>query len=282
MLLPPLWLLLLLCSWLASVSSATLWTYGSAFVVLVGVVGETVTELTDWVKPEARKKKLQTISAIVLIVGLTGDLIGIHETQLEVAYLTKEAGDAKTSADSAALAASRAKASADAASITAGEAQQKADKAMASALNALGLASAARGEAVSAIKQLATERAKHAPRDVTPKQAACVKDALKGVGANFIKVWAWHSPPEAKNFAFKIAGAFETALKDEGGGIHFDWQKAEPTASGIIMSGGGTKEFAHAMGVAMSCIEPGISPPVSDPSREIDLYVFPEPYRSEK
>jgi hypothetical protein len=107
------WLLFSLCLWLASLSSGALWSYGSAFVVLVGVVGETITELTEWIKPEADRKKIAKISAIVLILGLTGDLLAIRETQIEVASLTKEAGDARKSAERAASAADRANASAD-------------------------------------------------------------------------------------------------------------------------------------------------------------------------
>lgn len=107
-----LWLVSL-WSWLASLSSGALWSYGSAFVVLIGVVGETITELTEWIKPESARKRIGKISAMVLILGLTGDLLGIRETQIEVASLTKEAGDAKTSAENAASAADRAKASAN-------------------------------------------------------------------------------------------------------------------------------------------------------------------------
>src|SRR5271168_4054073 len=94
--------LLSLWLWLASLSAGALWSYGSAFVVLVGVVGETITELTEWIKPECVRKRVAKISAIVLILGLTGDLLGIRETQIEVASLTKEAGDAKKSAAGAA------------------------------------------------------------------------------------------------------------------------------------------------------------------------------------
>jgi hypothetical protein len=107
--------LLSLWSWLASLSSGAWWSYGSAFIVLVGVVGETITELTDWIKPEDRRKRVAKVSAIVLIIGLTGDLLGIRETQIEVASLTKEAGDAKKSAEGAAAAAFSARASADSA-----------------------------------------------------------------------------------------------------------------------------------------------------------------------
>src|ERR1700722_9540784 len=108
----PLWLLSL-WFWLASLSAGALVGYGSAFIVLVGVIGETITELTDWIKPESLKKRVAKISALILIIGLTGDLLGIRETQLEVASITKEAGDAKKSAEGAAAAATSAKASAD-------------------------------------------------------------------------------------------------------------------------------------------------------------------------
>ena len=64
-------------------------------MVLVGVIGETITELTEWIKPESRRKKIAKVSALVLIVGLTGDLLGIRETQLEVASLTKGIGDSQ-------------------------------------------------------------------------------------------------------------------------------------------------------------------------------------------
>ena len=121
----PLWPLSL-WFWLASLSSGALASYGSAFIVLVGVVGETITELTDWITPECTRKRVAKISAIVLILGLTGDLLGIRETQIEVASLTKEAGDAEKSAKGAASNAASAKASADTANTVASDALGKA------------------------------------------------------------------------------------------------------------------------------------------------------------
>jgi hypothetical protein len=126
--LSPLWLPSL-WSWLASLSSGALWSYGSAFIVLVGVVGETITELTAWITSESVRKRAAKISAIVLILGLTGDLLGIRETQIEVASLTKEAADAKKSAEGAASAAASAKTSADNANTVAGKALDKSNAA---------------------------------------------------------------------------------------------------------------------------------------------------------
>jgi hypothetical protein len=60
---------------------------------------------------------------------LTGDLLGIRETQIEVASLTKEAGDAKKSAEGAASAAANAKTSADIANTVAGKALDKSKEA---------------------------------------------------------------------------------------------------------------------------------------------------------
>jgi hypothetical protein len=100
-------------SWWFALSIGARWAYGSAFIVLVGVVGESVADLTNWIKDTKLKKRVEIISALVLIVGLTGDLISIGIGQREFEALTTEAGDAKRSADAAADDAVRAKTSAD-------------------------------------------------------------------------------------------------------------------------------------------------------------------------
>ena len=87
--------------WLASLAVGDCWTYGSAFVVLMGVVGESIAELTKWVKPECRAKKLAKVSALVLILGLAGDLVAIHMTQISTASLNHEAGEARKKAGGA-------------------------------------------------------------------------------------------------------------------------------------------------------------------------------------
>jgi len=99
--------------WLAALSTGERWAFASAFLVLVGVIGETVTDLFEWIKDEDVSKWVEKASALVLILGLTGDLIAISITQREIAELTKEASDAKTSAENAASAALVAKTSSE-------------------------------------------------------------------------------------------------------------------------------------------------------------------------
>jgi hypothetical protein len=80
--------------WAASASAGGLWSYGAAFVVLVGVIVESIAGLTEWIKPEKLRKKVEKAGALVLILGLTGDLIGIRMSQLEIASLNLKAGTA--------------------------------------------------------------------------------------------------------------------------------------------------------------------------------------------
>src|SRR6266404_4510744 len=94
--------------WLAELSTAEKWAYGSALIVLIGVIGETIADLTKWIKNERCRKITEKLSAMVLILGLTGDLVSISLARSELAVVTKEAGDAKNSANEAAGAAARA------------------------------------------------------------------------------------------------------------------------------------------------------------------------------
>lgn len=94
--------------WLAELSTAEKWAYGSAFIVLVGVVGETIADLTKWIKNKRCRKIVEKVSALVLILGLTGDLVSISLARSELAVITREAGNAKNSAKEAADAAARA------------------------------------------------------------------------------------------------------------------------------------------------------------------------------
>ncbi len=92
---------LLIVLWLASLTAGDFCAYGSAFVVLVGVIGESIAELTEWVKPKSRNKKLAISSALLLILGLAGDLVAIHMTQIATASLNQEAGEARKKAGEA-------------------------------------------------------------------------------------------------------------------------------------------------------------------------------------
>jgi hypothetical protein len=102
-----------LCLWAASLTTGERWSYGSAFIVLIGVIGESIADLTNWIEDECFKKRLEKASALILILGLAGDLVAIGIGQREMAALTKEAGNAKTSAEKAESAAQRAKTQSD-------------------------------------------------------------------------------------------------------------------------------------------------------------------------
>ena len=123
--------LLSLLPWLKSLTVGEWWGYGSALVVVVGVIGESIADLTNWLErmPKA-KRKLEVVSALILILGLTGDIVSIHLTQVEMASITKDAGDAETSATKAAQAASSAEDSVRSASNEVGNAKIAAGQAV--------------------------------------------------------------------------------------------------------------------------------------------------------
>ncbi len=79
--------------------------YAATTLVFIGVVGESVIELTSLVKTPERRKRIAKLSALVLILGLAGELLSqskISELTGEItAILNKEAGDARKAAGEA-------------------------------------------------------------------------------------------------------------------------------------------------------------------------------------
>lgn len=77
--------------------------YISTGLVFVGVVGESLIELTKWVKSPELTKQIGAASALILILGLAGELIStvkISAVTGEItAILNKEAADAQLSAE---------------------------------------------------------------------------------------------------------------------------------------------------------------------------------------
>src|SRR5258708_39988984 len=101
-------------------------------LLVIGLIGE-YAESDRW-------KRHVKIFKMCVILGVAGELLadgGIFIfsrhlqtiAEIEIAQLTKEAADAKTSADNAASASSRAKTSADDANMAAGKAKEKANTA---------------------------------------------------------------------------------------------------------------------------------------------------------
>jgi hypothetical protein len=115
--------------WLLSCTPSERVALFAAFLVLVGVIGEEIAEHKLFKKGQrARLREMVKRTAVgVLLLGLAGDVVGIVMGQAEMTALTKEAGDAKQSAQNAAGAAGKAQRSADASNGAAGEAQREAD-----------------------------------------------------------------------------------------------------------------------------------------------------------
>jgi hypothetical protein len=169
----------------------------------VGVVGESIADLTEWVKPERKKKRLEKASALVLILGLAGDLVAIHISQVELARVTTDVGNTRRAAEKAAQAAARADTSAQQASKEAGDAVQAARKAEA-------VAAKAEAEAIRAESDEAELRKATAPRRVSSGQR-------KMFLANFrlspsyhpaLEIWYDALAPDAHDFAQDLSDLF--------------------------------------------------------------------------
>jgi hypothetical protein len=89
--------------WLSSFTRAEKVALFAALLVLFGVIGEEVVELKFLEAPErARlKRNIKRWSISLLLLGLSGDVVGINMGQAEMASVTKAAGDAATSAKTA-------------------------------------------------------------------------------------------------------------------------------------------------------------------------------------
>jgi hypothetical protein len=123
----------------------------SAVLVLIGVVGEYVAEIGEVENRKRLCKRIKRLSMAILLIGLSGDALGIVMGQAEMAALTTKAGDAATSATIAHGEADKAQAAASSALALAGEAKQQAADAIASISEAKRLAEEAqKGTAVLA------------------------------------------------------------------------------------------------------------------------------------
>jgi hypothetical protein len=81
--------------WVAGLTTAAKWGYGSAFLVLVGVVAESIASLTNWIKSDSHRNIIERAGALILILGLAGDLISVGLAQIEAAALNQQAAEAK-------------------------------------------------------------------------------------------------------------------------------------------------------------------------------------------
>ncbi|HVM92212.1 MAG TPA: hypothetical protein VMT67_05330 [Terriglobales bacterium] len=84
--------------WFETFTPAERIALAAAFLVLVGVAGEYVVEMRAIEERASLKKHIKRWSMALLLVGLTGDVLGIVMGQAEMAAITEEAGDAAESA----------------------------------------------------------------------------------------------------------------------------------------------------------------------------------------
>src|ERR1017187_10866070 len=125
------WIFVRLVLWLLSFTPSERMALFAAFLVLLGVIGEEVAELKflEGEKQSRVKERVKRWAVGILLLGLAGDVVGIVMGQAEMAAVTKQAGEAATSAHNAASDAKTAHDLAQGASDTAGAAKKKAGEA---------------------------------------------------------------------------------------------------------------------------------------------------------
>ena len=123
------WIFVVFFLWFATFTPSERVALESAFLVLIGVIGEYVAEVDAVEQRKRLKTGIKRFSMAILVLGLSGDVLGIVMGQAEMEALTKEAGDAVTSAHNAATDAGKAQTLAQGASNAAGEAQNKSETA---------------------------------------------------------------------------------------------------------------------------------------------------------
>lgn len=258
------WIFVLLVLWLSSFSPSERVALGSAFLVLIGVIGEEISEfkVLEGQRKERIKKAVKRFAIGILVLGLAGDLGSVVMGQAEMAALTSKAGDAKQSADGAAASAKRSQGSADAANSAAGTAQEKADAASIASGKAQNEADAVGIQAADLLKKYIAAEAKleveRKKLDILENETGwrtanvqTVEDKIKQFpGTPFIVLHL--DDPECE----RLAGALNEAMQDA---------KWTPTFSGVVPLG--TTNFPT--GVALKLThDPRL--PTRDPNATID------------
>ncbi len=202
------WIFVALSLWVATFTPSERVSLGAAFFVLIGVVGEYLVEINAVEKRRQLKEWLKRASMGLLVLGLSGDVLGIVMGQAEMAALTKQAGDAATSAHNAAGDATRAKSDA-------GEAKTKSEAADTTADGAVLKADTAREASFDALAR-AADVDKYADliafkvswRMIDGKK---FHELMAGKPIGTAEIW-FEPDDEAHSFASQIAGV----LKDAG------------------------------------------------------------------
>lgn len=177
-------------SWLPALTKGDWWAYGSALVVFLGVVGESIADLTPWIKSDRPRQTLAKISALALIIGLAGDIVSLHLTQIETATLNKEARQAYQQAEKTTRDAEGLRLQIAAADERAAQAQAKA-------------------------AQAELDLAKYkAPRSLSPAQQATLTRALKLYPHMGVDVLTFGDTPEITSISGAILACMTQAQWD--------------------------------------------------------------------
>ncbi len=103
------WICVKFLLWLSTFTPSERVGLAAAFLVLIGVVGEYVIEIDAVEKRKRLRRNLKWLSMGLLLMGLSGDVLGIIMGQAEMATLTQETGNAKQDAEFAKADAAQAK-----------------------------------------------------------------------------------------------------------------------------------------------------------------------------
>jgi hypothetical protein len=186
--------------------------YISTGVVFIGCVGEFFAEFTRFPAEEKKKRKLARLSLILVIAGIAGELLStVRASQLSglvIANVEAQAGDAKTSAEGAADAASRAKSFAQQAEGYATKANEKVDSFRLQIAQAN--ERAAKAEKATEDERLARVKIeeKLAPRHLTLEQQQVIARQLRRSPSQQVSIWSYGEDLEIKGFTEDIVNIF--------------------------------------------------------------------------
>jgi len=194
----------------------------SAFLVLIGVIGEYVVEVKAVEERKLLAKRIKRLSKALLVLGLSGDVLGIVMGQSEMAALTRESGDAATSARTARQEADAVKGIADEARADAKDALAKAQaaqrelaRAEADAAEAQTVASNALKNIASAKKQVADIAKQLAPRTLNAADWDAMGEKLKpfaqSLSGRKVAVSSYSQDAEGIVFSVEIIKCLERA-----------------------------------------------------------------------
>lgn len=215
-------------------SSLTRWDwseYGSAALVLIGVAGESLLELTNVWKDYKHRKRLVIGSALLLVVGLTLELISavmISSTAGQItAILNKEAGDAKQEAAKAIGSATSAQSKTASLEIEAADAKSHEQK--------VGVELARQREKTAkAESELLQLQIRFADRTLSVQQRGFLTDQMKPWAGMDIDVIIWGNTTEIEI----ISGQILSSLADARLHIHSGYAGGGGAVRGILVGAG--------------------------------------------